>query len=693
MGEREMFQEENESLRERYLLTAARIREIAEERTLPEPFGEYFGRTAGFYLLLEEILQKREEGSWEQQSLTELQEWNDRLYRDIFKENYETSFANPAYAQKKLGKEYGPLLCFLYAELRAVIPNAYEKRLSGLTELGELFIQIYNLFEEEFPPVESVKSAIYWFESDYADQTVVHRVREGVDPKLSFAADLIMHSDLSDLRYLYQFGEYISDSELAVASYLNALPQETIDKMADTYTEGFCRGFVVTGRDLSKKKSVVLRYALGFERMMRKAIQNFRQRGLEPILYRATVPSINRFGRAGYFASPANPQYDYDHRYDYALYLDKAFKDRRNAMLRMGYETYKKEAEDYAGPAVLETFGEAAFEPVNKPEAWALDEKQEEWLRELRLEASEIVNAYIPEEETSFTIIAFPIPDIGEHFEEIFAETIAINTLDYELYQGIQQHLIDALDEAECVQISGRGGNETALTVRLHRLEDAAKQTNFENCVADVNIPLGEVFTSPLLEGTNGLLHVQKVYIGGICFRDLKLCFEQGRVTEYTCANMPSEEESRKLVRQTIFRNQERLPMGEFAIGTNTQAYRMGIRYGIQEKLPILIAEKTGPHFAVGDTCYSWAEDVKVYNPDGKEIIARDNEISILRKEDVSKAYFNCHTDITIPYSELGDIWAVHADGTRTALLQEGRFVLAGTELLNEALDSAGESA
>ena len=41
--------------------------------------------------------------------------------------------------------------------------------------------------------------------------------------------------------------------------------------------------------------------------------------------------------------------------------------------------------------------------------------------------------------------------------------------------------------------------------------------------------------------------------------------------------------------------------------------------------MPILIAEKMGPHFAVGDTCYSWQEDTPVYNPDGKEIIARDN--------------------------------------------------------------------
>ena len=60
----------------------------------------------------------------------------------------------------------------------------------------------------------------------------------------------------------------------------------------------------------------------------------------------------------------------------------------------------------------------------------------------------------------------------------------------------------------------------------------------------------------------------------------------------------------------------------------------MAREFDIADKLPILIAEKTGPHFAVGDTCYSWAEDTAVFNPDGKEIVARDNAISILRKED-----------------------------------------------------------
>ena len=70
-----------------------------------------------------------------------------------------------------------------------------------------------------------------------------------------------------------------------------------------------------------------------------------------------------------------------------------------------------------------------------------------------------------------------------------------------------------------------------------------------------------------------------------------------------------------------VLYHHDTLPIGEFAIGTNTTAYMVARRYEINDKLPVLIAEKTGPHFAVGDTCYSYEEDRMTYNPDGKAII------------------------------------------------------------------------
>ena len=105
------------------------------------------------------------------------------------------------------------------------------------------------------------------------------------------------------------------------------------------------------------------------------------------------------------------------------------------------------------------------------------------------------------------------------------------------------------------------------------------------------------------------------------------------------------------------------------------------------ERLPILIVEKTGPHFAIGDTCYSRAEEHPIYNPDGKEMIARENEISARRGEEGFNAYFNCHTDITIPYDEIGEIVVVDPDENMISIIRDGRFVLDGTESLNIPLN------
>lgn len=696
MDYRILLREENEAVRERLELSLDRIRSIKEEDARL-PYGLYFKRTAGFLGMIRELLTARGIGekelpeSWEKLSLEEFSDWNHRLYEDILPENYGESFANPDYAADCLGKEFGPLLSFLYTELRGCIVYAFEMRLEYIAILCETFLEVYNLFtqaweeENETPREQAVRDALYWYVSDYVDLHLPWRIREGLDPALSFAADIIMDSDLTDLRYLYQYGEYVSDSERRLAAFMASLPEETIEKMAHTYTEGYRRGFEVMGRDLSKKKTVVVEYQLGFECMIRRAVEQFRSLGLEPVCYRAAVESLNRRsnGKRGYYGTSANRQYDYDHRYDSALYMGNAFKERKLSILKTAYEEYKDLAAMCAGPAVVETFGEEEFEPVNKKTAFSLNDHQQELTLSYATASRQIVNQYMPGDETSFTIIAFPRPEIGPDFEEIFKETIRINTLDYDTYQKIQQTLIDALDQAEYVRITGREGNETDLTVHLHTLNDPSRETNFENCVSDVNIPLGEVFTSPVLEGTKGLLHVKEVYVREYLFKDLRLEFEDGRVTEFSCGNFDSGKE---LVKQVILNGHSWLPLGEFAIGTNTAAYAMAKKYNIGSKLPILIAEKTGPHFAVGDTCYSFAEDSPMYNPDGKEVIARDNEISLLRKEDMSRAYFSCHTDITIPYNELGDITAVKADGSEILLIQAGQFVLPGTEELNRAL-------
>ena len=689
--------EEREILQERLELALLRIREIPGEDFQGaelQPWKEYFTTVAKFLLLIEDTRQFLEQGKQATATLEELQQRNRALYEDILPENYENSFANPAYAVKMLGEEFGVLVSFLYTEMRSLIGFTYEGRLDELVIRMELFSEVYAAFVYEqqenhkLPTYAAIREILYWFVSDYADVAAEERVREMVCPENNFAAAILRTADFTDLRYLYAYGEYVGENELKMAEFMNSLPEEIINTMADTYTEGYRIGFEVTGKDLSKKAVVDVRYQLGFERMMRRALENFEKMGLLPVIYRAATsilynPSIYK---NGFYSVSPNRQYEFDHKDDKALFLDKMYCSRKLEVMHTAFEKYKKEARGYAGPAVVEPFGEKEFEPVNKPESLKMTDEQSALLVENRTQMGQLQRQYIIEEERSFTIIAFPIPEVGDCFKELFRETIQINTLDYKKYQRIQQTIIDALDTADHCEIKGCNGNHTDLKVNLWKLKNPAKETIFENCVADVNIPVGEVFTSPVLEGTNGVLHVTRVFLNGLEYKDLEITFENGKIQNYNCANFATEEENKAFIKENILFRHKTLPLGEFAIGTNTTAYVAAKKLGVESKMPILIAEKMGPHFAVGDTCYSHAEEVKVYNPDGKEIVARDNEVAALRSVNPSKAYFNCHTDITIPYDELAELTAVKKDGDRITIIQNGRFVLPGTEELNEPL-------
>ncbi len=674
----------DEWVMERYKLAKERIVQIPEENIVKMPYQDFFIKEAEF---LQKVISVMDENQEQDKTLEELQAQNYELYQDVLPQNYEKSYGNPVYAQKMLG-EYGRAFTFLYTELHGTIGYAFEKKVWDITVGLELFLEMYSAFsEEELPAEKQVREILLSYVNDYCQDMVETRIREGVDPEEDFAVNIIMKSDLNDLRYLYRFGEYISESQLETARFLNSMSQEEIDSMAGTYTEGYRMGFVTGRKDIRKKKTVNIRYELGFERMVKAAILQFEEMGLKAVIYRHALHAVNKRSqnRVGFTGAVANPQFDYDHRQDSALFMDSDFVKRKLRAMQTSYDEYADLAEVHGGPAVIETFGEKPFSPVNKEECWTFSEAQQKLQVELDNESGQIVNRYIKGEERSFTIIAYPIPEIGENFQDIFREIVKINTLDYKKYQKVQQTIIDTLDTCEWVEIKGKGDNETDLLIHLHTLTDPQKQTNFENCVADVNIPLGEVFTSPVLAGTGGILHVSKVYLNGLQFCDLKLVFDCGQVIDYTCSNFDTEEENRKYIEDNILFHHPRLAMGEFAIGTNTTAYVAAQKYDIADKLPILIAEKMGPHFAVGDTCYSWAEDTPVYNPDGKEIIARDNEISEMRKDDVSLAYYGCHTDITIPYDELGSIRAVDDDGGMISVIEDGRFVLPGTEALNEA--------
>ena len=663
-------------VRERYEIAIERIKEISTENISNEKYQEYFSKVAKFILKLNSVKDEIESGRLKEYTTEQLEQLNYELYEDIYKENYETSLANPKFACEELGEEYGRILCYVYKKIRDLIGNVYRQEIEIVTLRIELFIELFYYFENsEELEYRSIEEAVYSFEKDNTEIFVDDMVDWRVNPKRTFAVDIVMNSDLNDIRYLYMYGEHIGANEIGMAQYLNSLSQSEIDSLAHVYTEGYRKGFVIAGKDLSIKDTVDIRYNIGFERIIKSAILDFEKMGLKPIIY-----------PLGYGSTMCNKQYWFDHKFDEALYLDKAFVKRKLEVAKQAFENRKDLALKMAGPAVIEIFGENPFEPESKKEAYKLTKEQQKLSVGYINEYQRIVQEHIPGDERSFTIIAFPIPEFGDNFKEMFDATVKINTLDSEKYEIIQNKIIDELDKADYVRVVGKGDNRTYINVKLHELNNPEKETNFENCLADVNIPLGEVFTSPVLKGTNGILHVSEVYLGELKYKDLEIKFEGGMIADYACKNFQTEEENKKYIKENVMYNHETLPIGEFAIGTNTTAYAIANKFDVVYKLPILIVEKMGPHFAVGDTCYSFEEDVELHNPNGKEIIAKENEVSALRKTDIDKAYFSCHTDITIPYDELGEIVAVTKDGEEIDIIRDGRFVLEGCELLNEPL-------
>lgn len=610
---------------------------------------------------------------FENRSFEELKRENHEMYKELLGEAYENSFANPAYTGNIFGDELGKLLSAIYSDYRNLIAFAFHHETHKIELYNALFVEIKEAYETNKFNYEEIKNIYVGFNKKNRE-IVVNSAYENNYTKYAKTHQIISDIDLSNDKYLFQYGQYISKNELKLAEFMRIYPKDKLKDLAITIANAYVEGFKQDNKDMTIRHKVRTIYNIGQELMVKEIFQKFEEINLEGIYAMANTTEPNK-------------QYSFDHKFDNGIYLDEDFVNIENLALDKIDEKVKVELKDCSGIFYIEKFGETPFVPQNKKELIKLTEEQTKFATELRMNRRNFAEKHMPDKETSFCIVAFPSPEIGENFEEIYEDTCKINSMKSEIYEPIHKIIIDTLDQGEFVQVKGQDGNETNILVRLPELQSPDKQTNFFNCTADVNIPVGEVFTSPQLEETNGLLHLKKVYLNDLEFIDLRLNFIEGYVKDYSCGNFGTYEENRKYIEENLLFPHKTLPLGEFAIGTNTLAYVIAKKHNIVDKLPILIVEKMGPHFAIGDTCYSWAEDLPVYNNDGKEIVARDNSHSLVRKEDKSKAYTNVHTDITIPYDELDFIKVIIKDKKEIEIIRNGRFVLEGTEYLNKAFE------
>lgn len=444
----------------------------------------------------------------------------------------------------------------------------------------------------------------------------------------------------------------LTNIEQKTKEFYDTYPKQKMVEMGRRISEAFLHGFISQNRERGNRKRVRIFYQIGQEALVREVVACLKIKGLTPVIIQPEPDCIKKI-----------PAIEGIEEQQIVLWYEEAFRENKEKLY------------DVCGMIGIGEFGKKSTKGKSK--------------REITLTRCrrQIEDQYVKPSEISFCKVAFPSVEIGEQFNEVFDEVFEMNLEDSEEFEKVQQILIQSLDLCETITILGSGTNETNLSVKMQPILDRENQTNFMNCGGDLNIPYGEVFTTPLLKGTNGLFHVKNIYLENTYFHNLKLWFKDGVIIDYSYEN--DGEEKKELIEKKLLDPYKSLPIGEFAIGTNTRACHICEKYGLEGQMPILIYEKMGPHIAIGDPCYRGAEEEKVYNLlDEKEITAKYNEKT--RNEDRNK-YVYKHIDITLPYSQVKKLYGSTINGKQITFLENGKFVLENTQKLNEALEEKEE--
>jgi hypothetical protein len=488
---------------------------------------------------------------------------------------------------------------------------------------------------------------------------------------------ILDRSQGGSLNWLYHYGIPVTKAEEDLAIFMFALGSEKLRTMAEHIIAAFLHGFVSQGRNRRDRRRVLVYYQIGLEALVKQLLPALEERGLRGVLQKP---------EGLFYRSFLNKRH---------CCLVPGMSAALSAALIRAYgkaATLREDVlRDCCGMISLNHFGEKS---LTDDSYYKLNPKEQIRFQQFTEALGRIDRRYLAPHDLSFCKITFPNPlalnpaaggDDGlqpfgsrRRFLELFEDFWQLNLENSAPFEQVQQVLIDVLDRCEMVRISGISGNTTDLTVALPSLEDPAQQSKFLNCGGDLNIPHGEIFTTPRLAGTAGRLHISRIYLNGVGYRDLFLVFQEGRLIDYGCGNFSDPKENRRLIKERLLDIYDTLPMGEFAIGTNTRAYTLIRHYGLSDRIPILLAEKTGPHIALGDPCFARGEWSPLYNLlDNKEMIARWNE------DTASGIYTNRHTDITIPFDEIGLLEGIDELGNSVPIIKNGRFELPGIEILN----------
>ncbi|MCL5104017.1 MAG: aminopeptidase [Armatimonadetes bacterium] len=161
-------------------------------------------------------------------------------------------------------------------------------------------------------------------------------------------------------------------------------------------------------------------------------------------------------------------------------------------------------------------------------------------------------------DHTKWVVLRWPTPSMAqlagmstEKFEDFFFD---VCTLDYARMAKAETPLKERMERADRVRLIGPNDTD---------LEFSIKDIPAVQCDGDRNIPDGEVFTAPVRDSVNGIIHYNAGTIyHGKPFDDIRLVFKDGKIVEATGSDT-------KALNDILDTDEGARYVGEFSLGFN----------------------------------------------------------------------------------------------------------------------------
>jgi aminopeptidase len=161
-------------------------------------------------------------------------------------------------------------------------------------------------------------------------------------------------------------------------------------------------------------------------------------------------------------------------------------------------------------------------------------------------------------DHTKWVVLRWPTPSMAqlagmstEGFEDFYFD---VCTLDYAKMARAEEPLKDRMMRADRVHLKGPADTDITFSI---------KGIPAVPCIGDRNIPDGEVFTAPVRDSVNGVIHFNAGTIyNGKPYDDIRLVFKDGKVVEATGSNTPG-------INEVLDSDEGARYIGEFSIGFN----------------------------------------------------------------------------------------------------------------------------